>query len=350
MEGKGAMSNKHVNAVIVGAGAGGGVMAKVLSEAGLSVVLLERGRWQSFHDITDDELISQRSPMLTRAPGPDNQPSRKAHEFDSGRNGVVVPNNAACVGSGTMTYGAMAWRFMPQDFRMKTLYGCPKGSSLDDWPISYDELEPCYERAEWEIGVSGDDTGNPFAPPRKKPRPMPAFPYNREARILIRGMKRLGWHPFPAPVLRNSIPCGGRPACIHERSCVGFACPINAKCGTQNTVIPAALATGCCELRTDAVVSEVMVDGRGHARGVKYFDRNDRLQEQTADVWLCCRLRLRARRASCSIPRPSCFRMVPVTITIGSDATSRTIAMWGARVYGRGGLRGCGSRLERCFL
>ena len=278
------MTNKHVNAVIVGAGAGGGVMAKVLSEAGLSVVLLERGRWQSFHDITDDELISQRTPMLTRAPGPDNKPSRKAHEFDNGRNGVVVPNNAACVGSGTLTYGAMAWRFMPQDFRMKTLYGCPQGSSLDDWPISYDELEPCYERAEWEIGVSGDDAGNPFAPPRKKPRPMPAFPYNREARILIAGMKRLGWHPFPAPVLRNSIPYGGRPACIHERSCVGFACPINAKCGTQNTVIPAALATGYCELRTDAVVSEVMVDGRGLARGVKYFDSNDQMQEQTADV------------------------------------------------------------------
>jgi len=276
--------NKHVNAVIVGAGAGGGVMSKVLSEAGLSVVLLERGKWQSYHDISDDELISQRSPVLTRAPGPDNRPSRKAHEFDNGRNGVVVPNNAACVGSGTMTYGAEAWRFMPQDFRMRSIYGAPEGSSLEDWPITYDDIEHCYERAEWEVGVSGDDTDNPFASPRKKNYPMPAFPYNKEARMLIPGIKRLGWHPFPIPMLRNSIPYGGRPACIHERACVGFACPINAKCGTQNTVIPVALSTGNCELRTDAVVSEVMVDDRGHATGVRYYDGNDRLQEQTADI------------------------------------------------------------------
>jgi choline dehydrogenase-like flavoprotein len=68
------------------------------------------------------------------------------------------------------------------------------------------------------------------------------------------------------------------------RSCVGFACPINAKGGTQNTVIPAALATGNCELRTDAVVKEVVVDERGCARGVVYFDARDRLQNQTADL------------------------------------------------------------------
>lgn len=113
---------------------------------------------------------------------------------------------------------------------------------------------------------------------------MPAFPYNREAEMLIPGMKRLGLHPFRVPVLRNSIPYGGRPACIHERSCVGFACPINAKCGTQNTVIPVALATGNCDLRTDCVVSEVMVDDQGRARGVRYFDIHDRQQEQTADL------------------------------------------------------------------
>ena len=278
------MANKHVNAVVVGAGAGGGVVAKVLAEAGLSVVLLERGRWQNFHDTTDDELMSQRSPKLTRAPGPENKPSRRAHEFDNGRNGVVVPNNVACVGSGTVTYGAQAWRFMPQDFRMKSTYGPLAGSTLDDWPISYEDLEHCYERAEWEVGVSGDDTTNPFAAKRKKPRPMPAFPYDREAQLLIPGMNRLGLHPFPIPMLRNSIPYGGRPQCIHMRSCCGFACPVNAKCGTQNTVIPVALATGNCELRTDSVVSEVMVDDQGRARGVKYYDINDRLQEQTADL------------------------------------------------------------------
>ena len=284
------MANRHVNAVIVGAGAGGGVTAKVLAEAGLSVVLLERGRWNTFEDTTDDELRSQRTTVLGNAYGPDDARHRRVIEHPNGSTRIVLPseggynNNAACVGSGTLSYGAMAWRFMPQDFKMRTLYGCPEGSTLDDWPITYEELEPCYERAEWEIGVAGSDEGNPFAPPRKKQRPMPPFPYNREGRMLSDAAKRLGWHPFPIPMARNSIPYGGRPKCIHMRSCCGFACPINAKCGTQNTVIPAALATGNCELRTDAVVSEVMVNDQGRALGVKYFDINDQPQEQTADI------------------------------------------------------------------
>ena len=64
-------------------------------------------------------------------------------------------NNAACVGGGTLSYGAMAWRFMEKDFRLRSTYGTVAGSTLDDWPISYDDLEPYYEKAEWEIGVSG---------------------------------------------------------------------------------------------------------------------------------------------------------------------------------------------------
>lgn len=284
------MANKHVNAVVVGAGAGGGVAAKVLAEAGLSVVVLERGRWQTWADHDDDELISQRTTVLGNAFGPDDARHRRVIEHADGSTRIVLPseggygNNAACVGSGTLSYGAMGWRFMEQDFRMRSLYGCPEGSTLDDWPITYGELEHCYERAEWEIGVAGDDAQNPFAPPRKKPQPMPPFPYNKEARILEKAARRLGWHPFPIPMLRNSVPYGGRPKCIHMRSCCGFACPINAKCGTQNTVIPAALATGLCELRTDAVAAEVMVDERGRAKGVVYFDAADRRQAQTADL------------------------------------------------------------------
>jgi choline dehydrogenase-like flavoprotein len=283
------MALKHVNAVIVGAGAGGGVVAKELAEAGLSVVLLERGDWVSFETHGHDELLNQRTTVLGNSCGPDDRSPRViAHA--SGKATTVRPheggygNNAACVGSGTVTYGAMAWRFLEKDFRMRSTYGALAGSTLDDWPISYDDLEPFYEKAEYEIGVAGDMRANPFSPARRKPYPMPAFAYNREGRLLEAAGKRLGFHPFPIPMLRNSVPYGGRNACVHNRYCVGFPCPNNAKNGTQNTVIPRALATGHCELRTNSIVSEVVVDDHGRARGVKYFDASDRAHYQTADL------------------------------------------------------------------
>jgi len=102
--------------------------------------------------------------------------------------------------------------------------------------------------------------------------------------MLEAAAQRLGFHPFPIPMLRNSVPYGGRGACVHNRACCGYACPNNAKNGTHNTVIPRALATGHCELRTGAIVSEVVIDDHGVARGVKYFDASDRAHDQTADL------------------------------------------------------------------
>lgn len=280
----------HRNAVIVGAGAGGGVVAKELAEAGLSVVLLERGGWPSFEEHGHDELISQRTTVLGNAFGPDDGRHRRVIENRDGSTRIVLPseggygNNAACVGSGTVSYGAMAWRFMEQDFRMRSLYGTPEGSTLEDWPVTYRDLEPFYEKAEWEIGVSGEAGRNPFESPRSKPYPMPPHPYTLEGLTLEPAAKRLGLHPFPIPMLRNTVPYGGRPACIHCRYCVGFACEVNAKCGTHNTVIPRAVATGNCEVRTGCVAAEIEVDETGRARAVRYFDSRDRQQRQTADL------------------------------------------------------------------
>ena len=159
-----------------------------------------------------------------------------------------------------------------------------EGSTLDDWPIGYQDLEPYYEKAEWELGVSGDVSANIFKAPRQKPLPMPPLSPNREYRILQPAAKRLGLHPFDIPMLRNTVPYNGRGPCMRCRWCVGFACEVNARTGTHNTVIPKALATGNCELRAECMVKEVLLDDRGRAKGVAYFDAADRLQVQTADV------------------------------------------------------------------
>lgn len=288
------MSLGRVDAVVVGAGAGGGIVAKELAQAGLRVVLIERGKWYSAFDCRKDDLRNQRNSTLGNAFGPDDERNPRVVVDPGGRERVVVAseggyqNNAACVGGGTASYGAMAWRFMEKDFRMRATYGAVAGSTLADWPISYEDLEPYYEKAEWEIGVSGDDTGNPFKSPRRKPLPMPPLPPTREHLVLRPAALRLGLHPFDIPMLRNSIPYGGRDACMRCRWCVGFACEVDAKCGTQNTVIPKALATGNCELRTGAMAKEILTDARGRVTGLAYFDRDDRLQEQPAGIVVLC--------------------------------------------------------------
>jgi choline dehydrogenase-like flavoprotein len=284
------MPERKVNAVVVGAGAGGGVVAKELSAAGLTVVLLERGGWPHFSDLYHDELTSQVYGTLRQALGPDDERNRRVVPEGDGVWRTVVPtegaygNIAACVGSGTAAYGAIAWRFMPQDFRLKSTYGPLEGSTLEDWPISYDDLEPCYEKAEWEIGVAGDHTESPFFPPRRKPYPMPPHPYNKPAIFLEPAARKLGYHPVHIPMLRNSVRYGGRPACIHCRACTGFICEVNAKNGTHNTVIPAAIATGNCELRIHSMAAEIIVDDRGRAQAVRYFDADDRERVQPADI------------------------------------------------------------------
>ena len=281
---------KQVNAVVVGAGAAGGIVAKELSIAGLSVVLLERGKWYTANDCRKDDLRNQRTTVLGNAFGPEDEGNPRVWVDEKGAPHIALPsegpyqNNAACVGGGTLSYGAQAWRYLPQDFRMRSTYGAPQGSSLEDWPISYDDLEPFYEKAEYEIGVSGDYSGTPFHGTRKRPLPMPPLPPGLEFQILEPAAKRLGLHPYHIPMARNSVPYNGRGPCMRCRWCVGFACEVDAKNGSQNTVIPVALNTGNCELRTECMVKEILTDDRGRARGVSYFDERGRLQEQLSDL------------------------------------------------------------------
>jgi choline dehydrogenase-like flavoprotein len=280
-----------VNAVVVGSGAGGGVVFGELARGGLSVVCLERGRWHSPFEERKDDLVNQRNSSLGVAYGPDEEKNPRVFVDLEGRERVVYARqgeyspNAGCVGGGTLCYGGQAWRFMPQDFRMRSTYGPVAGSTLEDWPISYEDMEPWYEKAEREIGVSGDVGPDPFKGSRRSPLPMPPLqPRPREYEILKPAALRLGLHPFDTPLLINSVPRDGRSACMRVRWCVGFACETNAKNGTHNTVIPRALATGNAWLRPECKVKEVLTDARGRATGVAYFDANDRLREQPADV------------------------------------------------------------------
>jgi choline dehydrogenase-like flavoprotein len=278
-----------VDVVVVGAGAAGGIVAEQLALAGKRVALLERGRRQRFSETGHDELRSQRTTVLGNAFGPDDRESVREVADAAGRTRRVLPsegaynNVATCVGGGTFSYGAMAWRYFERDFKMKSTYGAPANSTLEDWPITYQDLEPFYTRAEWEIGVSGKAGANSLEPPRSKPYPMPALPYNREASLLARAASRLNWHPFPIPMAINSVPYQGRPACIACPHCVGFACEVEAKNSTAVTVIPRAVATKLCDLRTGAIAKRIVVNEQGKATAVEYF-QNGQLYTQPAKL------------------------------------------------------------------
>jgi choline dehydrogenase-like flavoprotein len=154
---------------------------------------------------------------------------------------------------------------------MASKYGVPEGSSLADWPISYATLEPFYERAEWELGVAGDGNIIQSQIPRRRNYPLPPVPQSPQTVALQNSARALGWVTTPVPLLINTEVYRGRASCIGCKYCVGFACPTDAKTGTQNTVIPRALATGNCELKTAAVAEAIETDDRGNVTGISYF-------------------------------------------------------------------------------
>ncbi|MFF4357695.1 GMC oxidoreductase [Streptomyces sp. NPDC001604] len=265
--------------VVVGAGAGGGVAARVLTEAGARVLLLERGRFLTYEEIGHDHLANHRFPAYGHTTGPEytGNPRVVAEPGQADRR-VDQPyhrdwhNNAMTVGGGTRVYQGMAWRFQPDDFRMASRYGVPDGSSLADWPLTYDDLEPHYTRVEQEFGVCGDGRAHRCQGFRSREYPMPAQSPTREAEVLRKGAEALGLSTGPVPLLINSQPRDGRAACVRCGECIGFGCPVDARAGSHNTVIPLALRTGLCRLVTGQRVQRVLVDGTGRATGVVVRD------------------------------------------------------------------------------
>jgi choline dehydrogenase-like flavoprotein len=276
----------EVDFVIIGSGAAGGILAKELSGNGFHVVVLEQGPYLTEKDFVHDEIKVLNQDLLT------NHPKLQPTTFRKTPQDKAKPQRALVYGrlvGGTSThFTANFWRFHEIDFIERSKVGPVAGSTLSDWPITYADLEPYYTRVEWEIGVSGQAYASPFDPPRSKPYPMAPLPVKSSGVIFERAARKLGWHPFPAPMAILSEPRPGRSACVNCGFCLGFGCEVGAKSSSLATAIRMAEKTGRCEIRPNSYVHRIELDAAGRATGAVYFDAQRSVRRQKAKAVVVC--------------------------------------------------------------
>src|SRR5437667_11829741 len=289
---------KEVDVVIVGLGWTGGILAKELAEAGMKVVALERGAQRSAdsdyalpnirdelryvirHDLMQD---TARDTLTVR-----NNPAQEA--LPMRRLGSFLPGEV--VGGAAVHWSGLTWRWTDMEFRIRSLYEerygksfIPEDMTIQDWGISYAELEPYYDKFEYTAAVSGKagnirgkilPGGNPFEAPRARAYPLPPLTPVLAQEMFKAAALNNGHHPFPRPSANASRaytnPDGSRfGAWQYCGPCQRFGCEANAKGSPQMTVIPIAMRNPNFELRTHSWATKVPKDNDGkRATGVAY--------------------------------------------------------------------------------
>jgi gluconate 2-dehydrogenase alpha chain len=285
----------------------GGILAKELASAGLKVVGFERGPAPKLEDYAPRDSIKfvARGDQLEWVRYEPTTVRTRPEEVARLRNRTSPLN---VLGGSLLHWTGQASRFMPGDFKIYTneiasgmaeRAGADlKGYDVVDWPLSYDDLEPYYERFEWEFGVSGTAGSNPFAGPRKRGYPLPPLRHSARMELFAAACQKLGFHPYDTPAGILSQPyrplapfdtrIAERPACVYCGHCNFYGCHVHAKAATLYTTIPVAVGTGNFDLRTHCKVCRVSIGDSGEVTGVTYFDADGQVHEQRARVVILC--------------------------------------------------------------
>jgi gluconate 2-dehydrogenase alpha chain len=289
---------KKTGVVIVGMGGAGGLAALPLAQAGIDVIGLEAGAWLKTSDMIPDELGLRRTPW---PPGPQKvrgeAPTSRANASANATRVAAAMMNG--VGGTTMHYMAQAWRLNPWDFKVVSevtrRYGksrIPTGSTVEDWPFTYEDLEPYYDKTEYALGISGkagnikgtkDPAGNIFEGARSREYPVPALRTTGFMDHMSKAAKAIGLNPFIGPAAILSQTYDGRFACGYHGYCMSLGCHLGAKSSPAFSTIPAAQKTGKLDVVTEAAVTRIEVDKDGRATGVTYI-REGQEYFQPADV------------------------------------------------------------------
>jgi gluconate 2-dehydrogenase alpha chain len=289
---------KNTGVVIVGMGGAGGLAALPLAQAGIDVIGLEAGSWLKTSDMIPDELGLRRTPW---PPGPQKvrgeAPTSRANASANATRAAAAMMNG--VGGTTMHYMAQAWRLNPWDFKVVSevtrRYGrsrIPAGSTVEDWPFTYEDLEPYYDKAEYALGISGkagnikgskDPGGNIFEGARNREYPVPALRTTGFMDHMSNAAKTIGLNPFIGPAAILSQTYDGRFACGYHGYCMSLGCHLGAKSSPAFSTIPTAQKTGKLDVVTEAAVTRIEVDKDGRATGVTYIKEGQEYF-QPADV------------------------------------------------------------------
>ena len=270
------MSADNSDVIIVGAGAGGSLAAYGLSKAGLKVALIELGpRFEPAKDYYADKPDWEfRDPFINHVPQTYTSEFKPLDsKFDHLRTTILNKDlthrtftyTRACgVGGTTLRYQGEAHRFPPHAFRMKSLYGMGV-----DWPVSYADLAPYYEKVESLLGVAGSI--NPLFP-KETPYPNPPHPLSCASQRVADGCKKLGLDLVPNTLAILSRQTSTRPACIYCKLC-SLGCMPGDKSSTDVAVIPNAEKTGNLNIMTETVVLKIIMNKNGLAEGVLTYDK-----------------------------------------------------------------------------
>ena len=269
-----AQNKDVVDVLVIGAGASGGAFVWSLAEAGFDVMCIEQGKWmnpKTYPSHLDDWEIHRQTDFNAN-PNARNLPEDyPVNDSES----PITPLMYNAVGGSTIHWSAHFPRFHPSDFRVRTLDGV-----ADDWPVTYEQLEPYFDLNDNIMGISGI-TGDP-AYPMKSDRQTPPIPLGKLGDTIVGGFEKLGWHWWPSDSAVISRPYDGRSACNNCGPC-DIGCALGAKASTDVTYWPKAISRGA-SLKANCRVREITVDKEGLADGVIYYDEAGQVQEQKARV------------------------------------------------------------------